>query len=170
MKQWILRVDILFWWTDLYPKNLTFPMMGVSAMHTAVAPCIKTLLNKPCENEVILRGQNIPLKFCQPLELLKYTEKVLRSFHAIDIGSVGQRATKLLSIKSWEWFGLRSPLYFWKKLLKIYYWIYNCLYLKYSYNTLFSYSWCLTRIWMFCILKAAISHCSNITNCTGLQL
>ena len=28
------------------------------------------LLNKPYENEVTLRGHNIPLKCCQPLEIL----------------------------------------------------------------------------------------------------
>ena len=32
------------------------------------------LLNKPYENEVTFRGQNIPLKCCQPLELLMCIE------------------------------------------------------------------------------------------------
>ena len=33
------------------------------------------LLNKPYENEVTLRGQNIPLKQCRPLELLTQFER-----------------------------------------------------------------------------------------------
>ena len=57
------------------------------------------LLNKPYENEVTLRGKNIPLKCCQPHELLMYIERGLRSFHTGNIGSVGQRATKLLAFK-----------------------------------------------------------------------
>ena len=63
------------------------------------------LLNKPYENEVPLRGQNIPLKCCQPLELLKYIEREFRSIHTVTIGSVVQRSAKLLSVKLWEWFG-----------------------------------------------------------------
>ena len=31
------------------------------------------LLNKPYENEVTLTGQNIPLKCCQALEILKHS-------------------------------------------------------------------------------------------------
>ena len=30
------------------------------------------LLNKPYENQVTLTGQNLPLKCCQPLEILAY--------------------------------------------------------------------------------------------------
>ena len=33
------------------------------------------LLNKPYVNEVTLTGQNPPLKYCQPLELLTQLEK-----------------------------------------------------------------------------------------------
>ena len=33
------------------------------------------LLNKPCVNEVTLKGQNPPLKYCQSLELLTQLEK-----------------------------------------------------------------------------------------------
>ena len=51
------------------------------------------------QTEVILRRQNIPLKFRQPLELLMYIEKGFRSFHTGNMGSVGQRAAKLLSVK-----------------------------------------------------------------------
>ena len=56
------------------------------------------------QTEVILRGQNIPLKCCQPLELLIYIRKGLRSFHTDNLGSVGQRAVKWPAIKLWEWF------------------------------------------------------------------
>ena len=52
------------------------------------------LLNKPYENEVTLKGQNTPLKCCQPLELLLYIEREFRSFHTYNIGSLGQRAAK----------------------------------------------------------------------------
>ena len=53
------------------------------------------LLNKPYENEVTLTGQNLALKCCQPFEL----SKGFRSFNAEKMGSVGQRAAKLLNIK-----------------------------------------------------------------------
>ena len=56
-------------------------------------------LNKPHENEVTLREQNVSLKFCQPLELLIYFGKGFRSFHTSNIGLVGQRAAKLLAVK-----------------------------------------------------------------------
>ena len=39
------------------------------------------LLNKPYGNEVILRGQNIPLKRHQPREILIYIGKGFRSFN-----------------------------------------------------------------------------------------
>ena len=57
------------------------------------------LLNKPYENELTLRGQNICLKCYQPLKLMLYFGKGLRSFHTGNIGSVGQRASKLLAVK-----------------------------------------------------------------------
>ena len=57
------------------------------------------LLNKPYENEVALKGQNIPLKCCQVLELLMYIEKEFRSFHKVDIGSVVQRTAKMPLVK-----------------------------------------------------------------------
>ena len=57
------------------------------------------LLNKPYENKVILRGQNVPTKGCQPLELLMYIERGIRSFHTGDVGPVGQRTKKLSSVK-----------------------------------------------------------------------
>ena len=46
-----------------------------------------------------MRGQNLLLKWCQSLELLMYVGKGLRSFHTGSIGSVGQRAAKLLADK-----------------------------------------------------------------------
>ena len=47
-----------------------------------------------------MKGQNPPLKCGKPLELLTYFEKRFRSFNAgDDMGSVGQRATKLLAVK-----------------------------------------------------------------------
>ena len=63
-----------------------------------VVTAIKQLLYKPYLNEVILRGQNLPLKCCQPLKLLTYFEKVVRSFHKGNMKCVGQRAAKLLSL------------------------------------------------------------------------
>ena len=56
-------------------------------------------LNKAYENEVTLREQKPPLKGSQHLELLTYIEKRSRSFNTDNMGSVGQRATKLLSFK-----------------------------------------------------------------------
>ena len=56
------------------------------------------LLNKPYENEVIFRGQNMSLKCCQDLKLLMYIEKRSRSFHTLYVGSAGQRTAKLLSV------------------------------------------------------------------------
>ena len=49
--------------------------------------------------KVILNGQNIPLKYYQPLELLMYIGRGFRSFHTGNMGSVVQRTVKLLSIK-----------------------------------------------------------------------
>ena len=57
------------------------------------------LLNRPYGYEVIARGQNIPLKCCQSLELLMYIGRGIKSFHTGNIGSVGQRAAKLPSVK-----------------------------------------------------------------------
>ena len=57
------------------------------------------LLNKPYENEVILRMQNIPLKYCQPLELLMYIGRGLRFFHTGNMGSLDQRAANSLAFK-----------------------------------------------------------------------
>ena len=56
------------------------------------------LLNKLYENEVILREQNLLLKYCLPLKKLIYLENGFRSFPACDIGSVDQRAAKLLAV------------------------------------------------------------------------
>jgi len=57
------------------------------------------LLNKPYVIEVTLREQNLYLNCFQPLELLLYFRKLIRYFHTINIGSVGQRAEKLLVVK-----------------------------------------------------------------------
>ena len=62
------------------------------------------LVNKPYVNEVILRGQNLSFKCCQPFELLTYIERGIRSFYIFNVWSVGQRAAKLPSFKLWEWF------------------------------------------------------------------
>ena len=59
----------------------------------------RKLLNKPNENEVTFKKQNISLKCCQPLELLTYIERGFRSFHTGNKGSVGQKDTKLVSIR-----------------------------------------------------------------------
>ena len=57
------------------------------------------LLNKPYINEGIKRGQNLSLKCCQLLEHFTYNERGFRSLHTDNIGSVGQRDAKLLSVK-----------------------------------------------------------------------
>ena len=56
-------------------------------------------LDKPFENEGILIGQSISLKFCQPLELLTHFRNGIRSLYTSIIGSVGQRAAKSPAIK-----------------------------------------------------------------------
>ena len=48
---------------------------------------------------VILRGQNPPLICCESLEFLEYFLKGLDLLMLKNLGSVGQRATKLLAIK-----------------------------------------------------------------------
>ena len=57
------------------------------------------LLNKPYVYRVTLRERNLALKCCQPLELLTYFESGVTSFNTGNMGSVGQRAAKLLSVK-----------------------------------------------------------------------
>ena len=57
------------------------------------------LLDRPYENEVTFKGQNICLKCYQSLELMLYFGKGFRSFHKGNIGFVGQRASKLLAVK-----------------------------------------------------------------------
>ena len=57
------------------------------------------VVNKHYENEVTLREQNLPLKYCQRLKKLTYFEERFRSFHTFNIGSVGQTAAKLLAVK-----------------------------------------------------------------------
>ena len=69
--------------------------MGVQLYRLEMAP----LLNKYYWNEVFLRGQNLPLKCCQHLKMLIYFEEMLRFFHTINKGSLGQRATKLPAFK-----------------------------------------------------------------------
>ena len=56
-------------------------------------------LNKPYENEVILREKNINFTCCHPLELLIYFGKRFRSLHTGNVLSVDQRAAKLLAVK-----------------------------------------------------------------------
>ena len=56
-------------------------------------------LNKSHVNGVTLKEQNPLLKNCQPLELLTYFEKRFRSLNTGNMGSLGQRAAKLPSIK-----------------------------------------------------------------------
>ena len=43
---------------------------GIAELCTVLANWDKALVNKPYVNEVTLRGQNPPLKCCQPLEIL----------------------------------------------------------------------------------------------------
>ena len=53
----------------------------------------------PYVNEITLREKNLSLRYCQPLELFIYFGKGFRSFHAGNIGFVGQRAAKLAAVK-----------------------------------------------------------------------
>ena len=57
------------------------------------------LLYKNYVNEGIFRGQKLSLKCCQPLEILTYIEREVRSFHSGNVGSVSQRAAKMPSVK-----------------------------------------------------------------------
>ena len=50
---------------------------------------------RPNENEVILRGQTISLRYCQPLKLLIYIARGFGSFPTGNVGSIGQRAAKV---------------------------------------------------------------------------
>ena len=45
-----------------------------------------------------MREQNLPLICCQLLEMLIYFEKVFKYLHTLNIGSIGQRAAKLLAV------------------------------------------------------------------------
>ena len=56
------------------------------------------LLHKPYVNGVTLRGQNLPLKCCQDLEILTLLNGT-RSLFAENMNSVGQLAAKLLAVK-----------------------------------------------------------------------
>ena len=59
----------------------------------------KWLLNKPYENEVNLTGQNLPIKCSQHLETYTTLKNRLISLNAEKLGSLGQRAAKLLAVK-----------------------------------------------------------------------
>ena len=48
-----------------------------------------SLLNKPYENEVILKGHHIPLRYCQHLDILTEFTKGVDFFNAKNLGSVG---------------------------------------------------------------------------------
>ena len=81
---------------------ITLPTAPIRLHRTSIHLQLKSdetaqLLNKPYVNEVISRGHNLFLKFCQPLELLTYIGRGFRSFHAGNMGSEGQRAAKLPS-------------------------------------------------------------------------
>ena len=57
------------------------------------------LLDRPYGNEVILRGQKIPLKCCQPLDFWYTSLKGLDLSMLENMGSVRQMAARLLAIK-----------------------------------------------------------------------
>ena len=84
------------WWNCILQNS------SYSGVHTNFQPRNFTyirLLNKPYENEVTLRGQNLSLKCYQPLQLLVYFGKGFRYFHRGNIGSLCQRATNSLAVK-----------------------------------------------------------------------
>jgi len=60
------------------------------------------LLNKPYVNEVTLTGQNPPLKKMLASWSFYTVFETCLSFMLKNLGSVGQRAAKLPSIKLWE--------------------------------------------------------------------
>ena len=55
-------------WTEKNRRNVSIQLRAKETAH---------LVNKHYQNEVILTGQNPPLKYCQPLEILTQFEKVL---------------------------------------------------------------------------------------------
>ena len=61
-------------------KQLTLTAGVSSAVRHYIQLKSERPLIKPYVNEVILRGQNLSLKCCQPLELLTYIERGFRSF------------------------------------------------------------------------------------------
>ena len=69
------------------------PIIQLRAKQTA------HLVNKHYQNEVTLTGKNEPLESCQPLEILAPRKMGLDLFYDKNMGSVGQRAAKLLAIK-----------------------------------------------------------------------
>ena len=118
-----------------------------------VLTAIKQLLNKPYVNEVILRGQNLTLKCCQPLKLWTYFEKKVRSFHTDNVKCVGQKAAKLLSLKLWEWCrSKRSPT--WAE--------YTCTYFPYIQFPALTYVRSLTCLSLFREFDFAISKQTDV--------
>ena len=65
--------------------------------------------------EIGLRGQNLPLEYCQPLEMQMYSKMEFRSFNASNIEYVSQRVAKLLAYSSLEWEKTvnKFPLWLW---------------------------------------------------------
>ena len=60
---------------------------------------IKWLLDKPYENEFILREQNLSLKCCLLLEEVLFNLRRFRYLHTSNIESVCQRAAKLPAVE-----------------------------------------------------------------------
>ena len=87
---------LLFSDTVIYKKRLLFNMsLGKNGLYIHRHLLTYGYLMSPMK----MRGQNICLKCYQSLELLLYFGKGFRFFHKGNIGSVGQRASKLLAVE-----------------------------------------------------------------------
>ena len=89
---YIFRWEISLLWVNQIRLHLTFIFSEIEIQLWTF------------ENEVNLRGQNIPLIYCYHAELVMYIWRGYESFHTVNMGSVSQTAEKLLSVKLWEWF------------------------------------------------------------------
>ena len=70
--------------------NLIMKTIKCASQLTAMKLCLQAFTKKALCNEVILRGQNLSLKLCKPLKLSISIERVFRSFHTGNKGSLGQ--------------------------------------------------------------------------------
>ena len=77
-------------------KNLFWPTKKIKVRVSYSYGTLIVNSYRPNKNEVILRGQTISLRYCQPLKHLIYFAKGFGSFPTGNVGSIGQRATKVV--------------------------------------------------------------------------